>query len=105
MLLYYVCYVPRLGLNGEDLNDLCQPQAEIFLRKASPATSTRRIHVRNAIVGSEQDEIERSNAMFILSEYSDAIGTLTLNRPARRNALSEALVEELIAALAEFQQA
>ena len=43
--------------------------------------------------------------MFILSEYSDSIGTLTLNQPAKRNALSEALVEGLIAALADFQQA
>jgi len=53
--------------------------------------------VGNAIVGSEQVVIERSNAMFILSEHSDAIGTLTLNQPAKRNALSEALVEELAA--------
>lgn len=43
--------------------------------------------------------------MFVLSERVDAIGTLMLNQPARRNALSEALVEELIAALADFQQA
>src|SRR5438874_599542 len=43
--------------------------------------------------------------MFILSDHSDAIGTLTLNQPAKRNALSEALVEELIAALTDFQQA
>src|SRR5258708_33881235 len=43
--------------------------------------------------------------MFILSEHSDSIGTLTLNQPAKRNALSEALVEGLIAALADFQQA
>ena len=43
--------------------------------------------------------------MFIISEHTDAIGTLTLNQPAKRNALSEALVEELIAALADFQRA
>ena len=43
--------------------------------------------------------------MFILSEHSDSIGTLTLNRLAKRNALSEALVEELTAALADFQKA
>src|SRR5258708_34325410 len=43
--------------------------------------------------------------MFILLEHSDSIGTLTLNQPAKRNALSEALVEELIAALTDFQQA
>ena len=42
--------------------------------------------------------------MFILSEHSDAIGTLTLNQPAKRNAMSEALVEELLTALANFQQ-
>jgi len=43
--------------------------------------------------------------MFILSQIADAIGTVTLNQPARRNALSKALVDELIAALAEFQKA
>jgi methylmalonyl-CoA decarboxylase len=43
--------------------------------------------------------------MFILAERTDAIGTLTLNQPAKRNALSEALVEELIATLDDFQQA
>jgi len=43
--------------------------------------------------------------MFILLEHSDSIGTLTFNQPAKRNALSEALVEELIAALTDFQQA
>src|SRR5439155_25137522 len=48
---------------------------------------------------------KRSNMMFILSEHADAIGTLTLNQPAKRTALSEALLEELIAALADFQQA
>ena len=43
--------------------------------------------------------------MFILSESTDAIGTLTFNQRAKRNALSEALVEELITALADFQKA
>ncbi len=43
--------------------------------------------------------------MFILTEHSDTIGTITLNQPAKRNALSEALVEELITALADFQKA
>src|SRR5437868_374954 len=43
--------------------------------------------------------------MFILSERTRAIGTLTLNQHAKRNALSEALVEELITALADFQKA
>src|SRR5436305_10797144 len=43
--------------------------------------------------------------MFILTEHTGAIGTLTFNQPAKRNALSEVLVEELIAALADFQKA
>jgi methylmalonyl-CoA decarboxylase len=43
--------------------------------------------------------------MFILSEITDSIGTITLNQPAKRNALSHALVEELISALADFQKA
>src|SRR5437588_6591958 len=43
--------------------------------------------------------------MFILSERTGAIGTLTFNQPAKRNALSETLVEELITALADFQKA
>jgi methylmalonyl-CoA decarboxylase len=42
--------------------------------------------------------------MFILTENVDSIGTLTLNQPVKRNALSEALVEELLAALADFQR-
>src|SRR5438445_4899184 len=43
--------------------------------------------------------------MFILAEHTDTIGTLTLHQPAKRNALSEALVEELITALSDFQAA
>jgi methylmalonyl-CoA decarboxylase len=43
--------------------------------------------------------------MFILSEHTDAIGTLTINQSAKRNALSEALVEEMIIALSDFQKA
>lgn len=43
--------------------------------------------------------------MFILSEHSDFIGTITLNQPAKRNALSEALVEEALAALQRFAAA
>lgn len=43
--------------------------------------------------------------MFILSERTDAVGTLILDQPAKRNALSEALVGELIAGLEEFQRA
>lgn len=43
--------------------------------------------------------------MFVECQLADSIGTLTLNQPAKRNALSHALIEELIAGLAEFQQA
>jgi methylmalonyl-CoA decarboxylase len=43
--------------------------------------------------------------MFIRSQHTDAIGTLTFNQPAKRNALSEALVEEMIIALSDFQKA
>jgi methylmalonyl-CoA decarboxylase len=43
--------------------------------------------------------------MFVDSNLADGIGTITLNHPAKRNALSSALVEELIAALANFQKA
>jgi methylmalonyl-CoA decarboxylase len=41
--------------------------------------------------------------MFIISQMANMIGTITLNQPAKRNALSRALVEEMIAALGEFQ--
>src|SRR5262249_22238522 len=40
--------------------------------------------------------------MFTLSRLTDSIGTVTLNQPAKRNALSHAMVEELIAALSNF---
>ena len=43
--------------------------------------------------------------MFILSQHTDSIGTLTFNQPAKRNALSEALVEEMITTLSDFQKA
>ena len=43
--------------------------------------------------------------MFILTQIADSIGTITLNQPAKRNALSHALIEEMIAALASFQHA
>jgi methylmalonyl-CoA decarboxylase len=43
--------------------------------------------------------------MLILAQIADAIGTITLNQPAKRNALSQALVEELLTALADFQEA
>lgn len=42
--------------------------------------------------------------MLILTDVSEAIGTVTLNQPARRNALSSPLVEEVLASLAEFQK-
>jgi methylmalonyl-CoA decarboxylase len=42
--------------------------------------------------------------MFIISQFADSIGTITLNQPAKRNALSRALVEEFLAALADFQK-
>jgi methylmalonyl-CoA decarboxylase len=38
----------------------------------------------------------------IISEIKDSIGTITLNNEAKRNCLSEALVDELVAKLAEF---
>ena len=40
----------------------------------------------------------------ITSQIESAIGTITLNHEAKRNALSEALVNEMVAALAEFTQ-
>jgi methylmalonyl-CoA decarboxylase len=43
--------------------------------------------------------------MLILAQLADAIGTITLNQPAKRNALSQALVEELLTALADFRNA
>jgi methylmalonyl-CoA decarboxylase len=42
--------------------------------------------------------------MFTLTKMADAIGTITLNQPAKRNAISRALVEEVIAALGNFQK-
>jgi methylmalonyl-CoA decarboxylase len=41
----------------------------------------------------------------ILTEVTDAIATLTLDHERRRNALSAALVEEIVAALGSFRQA
>jgi methylmalonyl-CoA decarboxylase len=41
--------------------------------------------------------------MLAVSQLSEAIGTITLNQPAKRNALSQALVEEVIAALSDLQ--
>ena len=42
---------------------------------------------------------------YILSEVTEAIGTLTLDHERRRNALSQALVDELMAALHGFRAA
>jgi methylmalonyl-CoA decarboxylase len=43
--------------------------------------------------------------MFILSNLTEAIGTITLNHPSKRNALSKALIEELLTALEDFRKA
>ena len=42
---------------------------------------------------------------YTLSQVTESIGTITLDHERRRNALSHALVEEVIAALRSFQQA
>lgn len=41
--------------------------------------------------------------MLILAELAEAIGTITLNQPATRNALNGEMVDETLAALADFQ--
>jgi methylmalonyl-CoA decarboxylase len=41
--------------------------------------------------------------MLVLSELSESIGTIILNRPEKRNALSGALIDEVIETLAEFE--
>ncbi len=41
--------------------------------------------------------------MLVLSEMADYVATIILNRPEKRNALSRALVDDLIAALSEFE--
>ena len=41
----------------------------------------------------------------VLAELADAVGTITLDHERRRNALSHALVEEVIAALQRFREA
>ncbi|MDE3019339.1 MAG: enoyl-CoA hydratase/isomerase family protein, partial [Nitrospirota bacterium] len=41
---------------------------------------------------------------FVVTGVQDSIGTITLNHPEKRNALSEALITDLIAALAEFRR-
>ena len=42
---------------------------------------------------------------YTASEVTEFIGTITLDHERRRNALSHALVEEVIAALRSFQEA
>jgi methylmalonyl-CoA decarboxylase len=42
--------------------------------------------------------------MLILTETSENIGTITLNQPAKRNALSEPLIEEMLSTLANFEK-
>lgn len=42
--------------------------------------------------------------MLILTDVAEAVGTVTLNQPAKRNALSSALVEEVLAALDDFRK-
>jgi methylmalonyl-CoA decarboxylase len=42
--------------------------------------------------------------MLILTQTSEFIGTITLNQPAKRNALSEPLVEEMLSALTSFEK-
>ena len=41
----------------------------------------------------------------ILTEVNDGIGTITLHHEAKRNALSERMVQEMIQALEQFKQA
>jgi methylmalonyl-CoA decarboxylase len=43
--------------------------------------------------------------VLILTRTAEAVGTITLNQPAKRNALSRTLVEEMITALGDFQKA
>lgn len=42
--------------------------------------------------------------MLILTQTAESIGTIILNHPTKRNALSRALVDEMISALAEFEK-
>ncbi|MEQ8789963.1 MAG: methylmalonyl-CoA decarboxylase [Pirellulaceae bacterium] len=43
--------------------------------------------------------------MFVVSQLTDSIGTITLNQPHKRNALSHELIEEMLTALADFESA
>ncbi len=42
--------------------------------------------------------------MLVLSELTDCIGTVILNRPEKRNALSGALIDELLTVLSDFRE-
>ena len=43
--------------------------------------------------------------MLVITDQTESIGTITLNNPAKRNALSKALIEELINALEDLSKA
>lgn len=42
--------------------------------------------------------------MLIITRFENAVGTITFNRPERRNALGEAMVNDCLAALDEFRK-
>jgi len=48
--------------------------------------------------------MERNAMSLVLAAAQDAVGTLTLNHPAKANALSRALIEEIVAALDGFRR-
>ncbi len=39
----------------------------------------------------------------VATTFADAVGTITLDNPSKRNALSDALIQEIVAALADFR--
>ena len=41
---------------------------------------------------------------FVLTAMEDSIGTIVLNQPEKRNALSQALITDLLDALRAFQE-
>ena len=47
---------------------------------------------------------EESNVSLIITETQDAIGTIVMNHAAKRNALSEALIDEITVALEAFKE-
>src|ERR1035441_7436272 len=51
------------------------------------------------VLGSALKEVFMVRHEHILVQLADGVKTITLNRPEKRNALSPALIEELIAAL------